>query len=449
MAESGALRTPFVLGTPIKNPADFFGRKRVLRELYDAILDRQLVTVVGEHRCGNTSVIYQLLHEEQRARFLTPQQDEGLLFVFVSAQLAAEGPHALLRRIALSLRRATPDATVDVADGAGQRWLENALEDLADRGRRLVLLIDEFEVLAALDPLFWEWFQSLVTEYDVAIVATSRKDLGRFRSERGMGPPFYNMFRSVYIGSFTAETVSHFLREKSDITDFDFFAVRDFIEDLAGRFPYYMQVAAALCYLQAAGGDSIGPEGLTTVRREFEARTCKLFDDAWPKLPHAEREALSWLVIGGSPVGDAEAEAEFRLAIRSLERRGYVLEERVFSSAFAAFVRRRVKRIDLNRATDKVRVERRLVKLSHREAALLAYLMKREGEVVPRDDILRAVWPEHADEPGRLTPAMLSDTLERLCHIIEGDSGTTHVERLGNEGFRFDNTPFPGLEPPD
>lgn len=445
MPESAAHRTPFVLGTPIKNPADFFGRKLVLRELYDAILNHELVSVVGEHRCGNTSVIYQLLHEEQRPRYLTEQQDERLLFAFVSAQLASEGPSAFLRRVALSLRRADEEARVDFGAEVDQRWLENYLEDLADRGKRLVLLVDELEVLADLDPTFWEWFQSLVTEYDVAIVATTRSDLGRFRSEKGGGPPFFNMFRSVYLGSFTPETVSHFLREKSEITDFDFFSVRDFLEELAGRFPYYLQVAAALCYLQAAGDDHIGPHQLEAVRREFEARTRMLLEDAWPKLPHAEREALTFLAFNATPTGPGQE--EHAQAMRSLERRGYVLDGRIFSSAFRDYVHDRAMRVSLNRATGVVRVDRGTHKLPSKQAALLAFFLDNEGEPVGRTEIERAVWPEHAEDPSRFTSAMLSDTMDDLRAVIEGEGAVAHLELLSPGTYRFTNFPLAELEP--
>jgi hypothetical protein len=441
MPESEAHRTPFVLGTPIKNPADFFGRKGVLGELYDAILDHQLVTVVGEHRCGNTSVIYQLLHPEQRDRYLSGQQDESLQFAIVSAQLGSESTRAFLRRIGLSLRRADAESRGELPEEVDQIWLENYLEDLADRGRRLVLLIDEIEVLADLESSFWEWFQGLITQYDVAIVATSRSDLGRFRSEREVGPPFFNMFRSVYIGSFSPETVSHFFREKSEITDFDFFGVRDFIEELAGRFPYYMQVASALCYLQGAGGSALSDEQRETVRREFAARTRMLFDDAWPKLPPGERDALTWMVLGDPP---AEHATELRQATQSLERRGYVLEGRIFSRAFSDYVRERIRRLDYNPDTLNVRVERAIVNIPPKEGSLLAYLMSNEGKVVSRDEIEHAVWPEHADEPGRFTDAMFADVLARLRQVIDAGAPTSHVEQVGGQGYRFENAPLGG-----
>src|SRR5262249_46638293 len=116
-------RTPFVLGTPIKDPNDFYGREDTLAQLYQVILDRQLVAVVGEHRCGNTSVLYQLLHPDVRTRHLRPEEDGQLVWAFISAQLVNEGPDAFLRRLARVLRRSEPDGEDGAPEAVGQSWL--------------------------------------------------------------------------------------------------------------------------------------------------------------------------------------------------------------------------------------------------------------------------------------------------------------------------------------
>jgi len=335
MTDRTEYRTPFVLGYPIKNPPDFYGRERVLRALFDAALKTELVAVVGEHRCGNTSVLYQLLHEAQRARYLTPGEDARLLFAFVSCQLATEGPEAFYRRIALALRRVDPEIELDPTAAVTQVWLENYLESLARRRRTPVLLLDEFEVIAKFDPAFWEWFQVLVTEYDVSIIASTRADLSEYRAEHG-GPAFFNLFRSIFLGSFTPETVETFLRDKTELADFDYFAVRDVLQSLAGRFPFYMQVAASLFYFHAAGENHVTPEQTEAVIRDFKARTWMLFEDAWHKLPQIEREALVWMAEGGRHGG--EAEMRFAKALGSLERRGYVFDGHIFSTAFTEYV---------------------------------------------------------------------------------------------------------------
>lgn len=428
-------RTPFVLGTPIKNPADFYGREAVLRELFGAVRDGQLVSVVGEHRCGNTSVLYQLLHEDQRRRYLSPQDDQRLVFAFLSAQLAAEGPEALLRRIGRALRRADPETAADFDAPIDREWLENYLEDLTNRDRRLVLLVDELEVLAELDPAFWEWFQGLVTEYDVSIVASTRVDLGQFRAEHGAGPPFFNMFRSVFVGSFEPETVELFLQAKSELTGFDFSAVQGEIDALAGRFPYYMQVASALIYVQAGGDSAIGREGLDTVVHEFKARTAKLFDDAWSKLPAAERDALEWLSLPGSPaVAD---EPWFHQARQSLERRGYVLDGRIFSVALRDHVRQHLQRVGLTPREGWIRVDRRLVELPLAQYAVLKVLMEHGGQVLSDSALAEAAWPESPDQPAAIVQAALGG----LNEAIGGADGPA-VESIPGQGTFLHNAPL-------
>jgi hypothetical protein len=435
-APSVEYRTPFVLGKPIKNPADFYGRGQVLRELFDAVLNAQLVSVVGEHRCGNTSMIYQMIHPDVRGRYLTPEQDGGLVYALIHAQLAADSVDALFRRIGRTLRRADPDAKVDFTASIDRRWLEDYLEDLADRRKRLVLLMDEFEVLADFRHGFWEWFEGLVNEYDVSIVATSRTDLGEFRTTRGSGPPFFNMFRSVYIGSFQPATVDEFFRAKSEITDFDFSGVRDTIAHLAGRFPYYMQVASALFYVHAGGQAQVSPETIETIQHEFTARTVALFDDAWHKLPQDERDALTWIVLGGVPEGADEQ--THHQAVQSLERRGYFIDGRVFSVALTEFVRDHLTRVSLNPRTGKVRVERRVIDLPPKQTALLAFLLDHEGKVVSRDDLARVGWPEQS--PGALPDATIHEAIRQLREAIEPvDGSVALIERVGDAEYRLVN----------
>lgn len=335
MNEATAPRTAFVLGKPIKNPADFYGRTELLGRLYDHILAMQPVSVVGEHRCGNTSVLYQLQHPDVARRYLPEAEAERLVFAFVSGQLASDSPEALFRRIGLAVRRADPAAEIDISGARNHVWLESYLEALDDRGKRLVLLLDEVELLAGFEESFWKWFEVLVAEYDLSVVASSRADLSVHRSEHG-GPAFFNLFRSEYLGSFKPETVAQFLREKSELTDFDFTAVADRLYDLAGRFPFYVQLAAAVMYLHA-GTDSITEEQMNEVRREFGMRAASLFADAWAKLPEIERDVLTHMAR--DPGAEPASTVAEREALDSLVRRGYVLDDRIFSSAFAEFVR--------------------------------------------------------------------------------------------------------------
>lgn len=441
MSEERAYRTPFVLGKPIKNPADFYGRSQLLRSLYQALLQGQRVAVVGEHRCGNTSVLYQLLHPEVRARFLAPAEDHSLVFAFVSCQLVGGSPTGFLRRIALALRRAdgAAETTLDPAN-VDQAWLLSYVEQLAQQHRRLVLLLDEFEVLAEMDPAFWEWFEVLVNEYDVAIIASTRTDLSQYRTEQG-GPPFFNTFRSAHMGSFSPATVEIFLRDKSELTDFDFLAVRDLMQDLAGRFPFYMQMAAALIYVTAGGEARLSDAQVDTVQREFRAQTGKLFEDAWNKLPADERRALSWMAIGQGANRSALSDE----ALVSLERRGYLIEGRIFSSAFRDFIRQHLRHVAVEDGV--ARVGSHSLDLPPKELALLAAFTAEEGSLLSRDEIAAAVWPEYHKE--QVTDAMIEKAVSRLRQAMEEavpGSGEA-IDSVRGQGYRLLGRPLEG-EPP-
>lgn len=235
-------RNPFVLGKPIKDPADFYGRRSELRELYDSIVRLQPVALIGEHRCGNTSILYQLMHEAVQRQYLGPAEREQLLFIFVNAQLSADGPDSFYRRIGRAVRKAAPDLGLDAGETISHAWIEDCLDRILAADRRAVLLMDEFEVLAGFESSFWEWFRGLITEYDVSIVVASRVELGQYRAEWGTGSPFFNMFRSLYVGSFTPSEVDEFLAGTGSVIGLDWSPVRSTIDLLAGRFPYFLQV---------------------------------------------------------------------------------------------------------------------------------------------------------------------------------------------------------------
>ncbi|MFN2251396.1 MAG: winged helix-turn-helix domain-containing protein [Anaerolineae bacterium] len=432
-------RNPFVLGKPIKDPADFYGREHELRELFESVVNMQPVAMVGEHRCGNTSILYQMLDPTVQQQYLPAGSTDDLLFVFVNAQLAAEGPEAFHRRVARALKRADPDAGVDFDDVIDNFWIEDYLEDLADRDKRLVLLLDEFEVLASFPASFWEWFRGLITEYDMSIVAATRVELGEFRDEWGSGSPFFNMFRSIYIGAFSPGDVDALLTDAAAESGVDFTPVRTAIDELAGRFPYYVQVAGALFYEALRRGFEHGSdEQVTAVAREFRSRTEPHFEDIWAKLPDSERDALVWLAVGAVP--DARESLTFAQALPSLERRGYVVDDRIFSAVFADYVRRQTMRIELHVDSGEVRIEKRSVELPPKEFALLRFMLENEGEIVSKEDIASAVWPEYSLDALGVTDAMIQKTISRLRKEVDAsETGFQHIESVRGQGYRFQN----------
>lgn len=434
-------QSPFVLGKPIKDPEHFYGRDNELRALFESVRNMQPVAMVGEHRCGNTSLLYMMLHPEVQARYLSQTDLDGLLFAFANAQLAAEGPESFFRRIARALKRVDEEADVDFDGEIDPFWLEDYLENLADRDKRLVLLLDEFEVLSTFQTSFWEWFRGLITEYDMSIVVATRVELGEFRDEWGTGSPFFNMFRSIYVSAFGPAEVDAFLAAAGREAGLDFSPVREAVDALSGGIPYYLQVAASLFYDRAKAGEALSgsPEQVTAVARDFAGRVESHFEDIWTKLPGAERDALAWLAVGAEPEG-TEA-APFRAALPLLRRRGYLAGNRIFSTVFRDFVRRQIPRIELTPESGILRIERRPIELPPKEYALLRFFSERSGEVVTKDEIANAVWPEYEQDQVGVTDAMIQKTISRLRKEVDLPEGSAfqHIESMRGQGYRYQN----------
>jgi DNA-binding response OmpR family regulator len=81
--------------------------------------------------------------------------------------------------------------------------------------------------------------------------------------------------------------------------------------------------------------------------------------------------------------------------------------------------------LEVDLAAGVVRVNRRLISLSPKEYALLAYLYERRGQVCSKDDIGLAVWPEY--EAGGIFDYQIENLVRRLRTRIETDPANPQV----------------------
>jgi hypothetical protein len=74
--------------------------------------------------------------------------------------------------------------------------------------------------------------------------------------------------------------------------------------------------------------------------------------------------------------------------------------------------------LEIDRAAGVVRVDRRIVELSPKEFALLAFLHEHANEVCAKDDIAQAVWPEYESD---VYDYQIENLVRRLRARIESD----------------------------
>ena len=138
---------PYIAGNPVGDSAAFIGRADVLRDVLRVLRRPQdnAVVLYGQRRIGKTSILQHLAAWLSRSRRFRP--------VYFDLQDKAALPldrvlQELARTVAHALGQPEPDLGSDPAMAFRQAWLPSVLDGLPD-GCSLVLLFDEFDVLAA------------------------------------------------------------------------------------------------------------------------------------------------------------------------------------------------------------------------------------------------------------------------------------------------------------
>jgi hypothetical protein len=177
-------RNPYIVGPPITNPRDFYGREEdlsfILREVEEGS-----VALIGEMRMGKTSLLYQLEHHlSGGGHYLSLQQSEEDLEAL---------PERMARRIAPGERH--EGHGMDLLDRAISARLKERIQSHGP-GARLTLLLDEAQFLVGsrkLRNMLRNLFQARQQD-GLRVVVAGPPHKMRELAEDPTGSPFLNIF---------------------------------------------------------------------------------------------------------------------------------------------------------------------------------------------------------------------------------------------------------------
>jgi transcriptional regulator with XRE-family HTH domain len=203
-------QAPFVVGTPVVHPQQFFGRTRAIQEIFTVLksIPLQHCALIGPHFSGKTSLLQYIktiptapdntLRPEQRRT--QPLQAAGYRWVFVDFEnIRMRQQETLLRHLLNGLSLPIPDPC-DIFHFM-EVFEQNPLT------QPTVLLLDGLD--SALPSLhtssdlgteFWETLRSLANSYaqgNLAFVATTTEPLTALSRQQVRYSPFFNMFGHV------------------------------------------------------------------------------------------------------------------------------------------------------------------------------------------------------------------------------------------------------------
>jgi len=241
---------PYEAGRPIFDPRRFFGREALIAHILNTIHQND-VLIHGERRIGKTSLLRQLEH---RLRTMNDPDYQFIpVYVDIEGVSQAEFFHTLMEEIATVCQGAGHTLpTLRFADSAAAEYdyrdlmhdlqsLLDALQAASPRAVRLILLLDEVDVMNGYDQLVQQQFRRILMKRFARQVGIVASGVHVFREWSRQESPFRNLFVEIHLDPLEEQEARRLITEPvNDIYDYDSEAV-DLILRYSERKPWRIQ----------------------------------------------------------------------------------------------------------------------------------------------------------------------------------------------------------------
>jgi len=438
---------PFFHRGAIRRVEDFVGREAEIAQTLGLLRNGQSVSLIGPRRIGKSSLLLHLGQPDIRADYrLDPPHS---LFVMLDCQELAGSPpeevYELLLDGLLGAATAAGLALETAVQPGTYRALDRALQQVYQQGVSVVVLLDEFELLAAnqhLTPYFFARLRGLTTKYGLAYLTASQRPLFAITAEEAvLSSPFFNIFVTVPLGLFS-EAESHALFDRrlgrTTVTFPD--ELTRYLLWLVGRHPFFLHIAgyhAMQAHIAREARPVAQPADLALplldgpIEVEAESHLGYLWQNLSPEEQHV-------LAIADGPVE----------SLRQLEQQCLLERDDGQYRYSSEILRRFVRRQDvtglvqagpfvIDEQRHQVWGAGRELGLTASQFAILVRLCRNAGQVVRGEDLELAVWGDVlVDDPDRLKTLIkrLRRAVDPLGNWIVSERGVGYALRPPDEG---------------
>jgi hypothetical protein len=409
---------PFYHRGPVSDPAFFFGRERELAYLFELLRKGQSVAVSGPRRIGKTSLLLHLKNPGVSAAYSFSAQPTEFLLLDGGA-LDGLGEEDFYGAVYRSLGGETDSIPYS-------RFLEFLRERFSDGRRNLVILLDEFELIAA-NPRFglamFNRLRGLASQYPLRFVTASKTPLWKLTQSNPetLSSPFFNFFAPLSLGPMEeseARRMPATLSTKAGKPFCD--GAIDRILALAGPHPLFLQVVGFRAFESADPKGEIPDAEWGLIRQRCLADLEPHLQYYWSELGPDERYALAALPLAA---GEVSSLAETGL-VRDGQYIGSVLEQFVRRQKVDGLLQGGPFLIDLRRSL--ATVDGQPVHLTPTEFALLKIFLESPSRVLTPQEIETALWPGEQI----LDPERARGVVKKLRNAL-GKTGELLVNRRG------------------
>src|SRR5215216_4245116 len=222
-----SLPSPFIYGRSL-SPQEFSGRGPEVNHLAGRLLTGQSIAVIGQPHIGKTSLLEFISDSSARQKRFDEQFARNF---FVSLDvLAAQGIRMqgdFWRYVLSPLRNSEYAAQYEFAaqDGYSNFALQQVFGTLSQDGRRLILMLDEFDTLLSHPVLnnsdFYGGLRALASHAGgFALVIAARRSLQQLnqltQELNPHGSPYFNVFVEIQLGALKRDGLTGLLDQGGD-----------------------------------------------------------------------------------------------------------------------------------------------------------------------------------------------------------------------------------------
>lgn len=288
------LPNPYFNLATIRNPEMFFGRTLLLRRFYEAVYNRQSVSLLGPRHIGKSSFLWCAALPEMQARF--PYDLSRHIFVFLDLREYLQKTcedffHHVSKE--LILQSAKVGLSLQ-AESEGEDEFSSVLDQIAEQGFFPVLLLDGFDKVTRNEHFGPEFFWFLRAQASMGLVSyitASMKSLYEVCHPNIVGSPFFNIFYIYVLDALTPEEARALITIPSELAVLPFTdAEVELILKLAGRHPFFIQRACHVLYEEKLlHGDEVDEQHLKNLTyRDLHPR----FQSIWEELSEVQQMQL-------------------------------------------------------------------------------------------------------------------------------------------------------------
>ena len=326
---------PYQASRPIRNPHDFFGRKREFQFIYQMLMSNESVNIIGCRRIGKTSFLNVLPnHEIQKNLFGEKLFDEQAIFLFIDMQSQKEAtPIEFLCRLAQQIH--TNESEINPQINSYYDF-EKIIEQLTNEEKRIFIVLDEFDSVAQNEHFnieFYDMLRHYQQRYTLSYIVASTQGVKAVSKSTVTSSEFFGIFRVLRLGLLREDDANDLICKDDSLLLYV-----HFVKMIAGNHPFFIsQLCFYLFHFHQYEPDTPSEQLREQALDRFLEEAFDHFVYYWEHLSLEERAVLKKIVNNQNPHQDDTPE------LISLEQKALITQQKeeymIFSSAFEGFVR--------------------------------------------------------------------------------------------------------------